>query len=130
MGKIQKYGIKFPFTADNDDNLFIDLNTTYTESIKSQVLHVIFTPKGQRLRDPEFGTDLLRYIFEPSDDTAFEDIKSEITMQIMRYVPSVEFKDINVYKEDETNGNGIVVVIEYGVRQGNKTEYTTVGVKL
>lgn len=129
MGVKQKYGIKYPFTSDNNDNLYLDLNETFGDGIKSQVLHVIFTPKGQKIRDPEFGTDLIKYVFNPSIDTTFESIKREISMQVSKYVPNVEFRDITIYK-DENNDNSIIVMVEYGVNIGIKTEITKVGVKL
>ena len=129
MAEIQKYGIKYPFTSDNDDGIFLDLNDTFADGVKSRVLHVIFTPKGQKLRDPEFGTDLIKFIFSQKDDTSFSSIKTEITEQIMKYVPEVEFKDIMIY-EAENDEHSIIVSIEYGVKIGNKTEITTVSVKL
>lgn len=129
MGKTQKYGIKYPFTSDNENGFFLDLNNTLDEGIKSQVLHVLFTPKGQKLRDPEFGTDLIKYIFSPKDNIIFSEIKAEITTQIAKYVPQVEFRDINIYNS-ETDDHGIIVSIEYGVKNGNKTEVTTVAIKL
>ena len=67
MGKTQKYGIKYPFTLDNEDGFYVDLNKTISDGVKSQLLHLIFTPKGQKLRDPNFGTDLIKFIFEPKD---------------------------------------------------------------
>lgn len=129
MAVTQKYGIKYPFTTDNDDGTYIDLNKTYGEGIQSQVLHVIFTPKGQKLRDPDFGTDLVKYIFSQSDSSTFGSIKAEISSQIAKYVPEVEFRDISVYNS-EGDDNSIVVMVEYGVKQGNKTEVTKVAVKL
>lgn len=129
MGKTQKYGIKYPFTSDNENGFFLDLNNTLDEGIKSQVLHVLFTPKGQKLRDPEFGTDLIKYIFSPKDNIIFSEIKAEITTQIAKYVPQVEFRDINIYNS-ETDDHGIIVSIKYGVKNGNKTEVTTVAIKL
>ena len=129
MAVTQKYGIKYPFTTDNDDGTYIDLNKTYGEGIQSQVLHVIFTPKGQKLRDPDFGTDLVKYIFSQSDSSTFGSIKGEISSQIAKYVPEVEFRDISIYNS-EGDGNGIIVMVEYGVKQGNKTEVTKVAVKL
>lgn len=129
MAVTQKYGIKYPFTTDNDDGTYIDLNKTYGESIQSQVLHVIFTPKGQKLRDPDFGTDLVKYIFSQSDSSTFGSIKGEISSQIAKYVPEVEFRDISIYNS-EGDDNGIIVMVEYGVKQGNKTEVTKVAVKL
>ena len=129
MAVTQKYGIKYPFTTDNDDGTYIELNKTYGEGIQSQVLHVIFTPKGQKLRDPDFGTDLVKYIFSQSDSSTFGSIKGEISSQIAKYVPEVEFRDISIYNS-EGDDNGIVVIVEYGVKQGNKTEVTKVAVKL
>lgn len=129
MAVIQKYGIKYPFTSNNEEGTYMDLNNTYADGIKSQVLHVIFTPKGQRLRDPDFGTDIIKYIFSPSDNLTLNGLKNEISKQITKYVPSVEFRDITIYKDDEENGN-IIVIVEYGITKGNKTEITKVGVKL
>lgn len=129
MALTQKYGIKYPFTSNNDDGTYLDLNNTYADSIKSQVLHVIFTPKGQKLRDPDFGTDLIKYIFNQSDTSTFNAIKNEISTQISKYVPMVEFRDITIY-DNENNDNGIVVIVEYGIKKGNKTEITTVAVNL
>lgn len=129
MALTQKYGIKYPFTTDNDDGTYIDLNKTFADGIQSQVLHVIFTPKGQKLRDPNFGTDLVKYIFAPKDSLTFGDIKNEISSQISKYVPSVEFREISVYN-DENDEHGIVVIVEYSVKNGNKTEVTKVAVKL
>lgn len=129
MAVTQKYGIKYPFTSDNDDGTYIDLNKTYADGIKSQVLHVIFTPKGQKLRDPEFGTDIIRYIYSPSDYLTFNSIKNEISEKINKYVPSVTFRDISIY-DSEDEDNGIIVMIEYSVAKGNKTEITKVAVKL
>jgi phage baseplate assembly protein W len=129
MAVTQKYGIKYPFTSDNDDGTYIDLNQTYADGIKSQVLHVIFTPKGQKLRDPEFGTDIIRYVYSPSDSLTFNEVKNEISEKINKYVPSVTFRDISIY-DDEDGDNGIIVMVEYSVSKGNKTEITKVAVKL
>ena len=129
MGKKQKYGIRYPFASENNDGYFLDLNENVADGVKSQVLHVIFTPKGQKLRDPNFGTNLIKFIFNPKDDMTFAELKNEITNQIIKYVPQVEFRDINIY-DSEDSGHGIIVSIEYGVKNGNKTEVTTVAVKL
>ncbi len=129
MAVYQKYGIKYPFTSNNDDNVFLDLNNTETDDVKSKVLHVVFTPKGQKIRDPEFGTDLIKYIFSQNDEYTAGEIKDEIRTQISKYVPNVEFRGFNVYK-DEEDENSIIVSIEYGVQNGNNVDVTTIGVKL
>lgn len=129
MGVNQKYGIKYPFTAYNNEMVFMDLNDTFADGVKSKVLHVIFTPKGSKLRDPEFGTNLVKFIFSNDDKGSLDGIKQEITSQIMKHVPQVEFRNIEIFKEEDDR-NSIIVMVEYGVKKGNKTEVTTVGVKL
>lgn len=130
MALTQKYGIKYPFTSDNNDEVFLDLNQTYEDGIKSAVLHVIFTPKGQKLRDPEFGTDLIKYIFSPADSDTFEGIKSEIRDNILKYVPNVEFDDITIYDDEKESEHGKIVIVHYTVKKGTKTMEESVAVKI
>ncbi len=117
MAIIQHYGIHYPFTLENDDELYIDLDNSLEESLKSRLLHVIFTPKGQRLRNPDFGTDLIKYIHEPSDETTFERLRTDITQQVYKYVPDVVFKDISIYNDDKSE-NGKIVIIHYTIKKG------------
>lgn len=119
MALTQKYGIRYPFTLENDDELYMDLNETPEEGLKSRLLHVIFTPKGQRLRNPDFGTDLIKYIHEPSDDTTFERLRNDITQQVYKYVPDVTFRDISIYNDDKSE-NGKIVIIHYTIKRGMK----------
>ena len=52
MAKQQFYGVKYPFVAEDVENYFIDVNKTLKDKVRSILMHVIFTPKGQKLRDP------------------------------------------------------------------------------
>lgn len=127
--KVQYDGIKYPFTLEQSESYFIDLNQTMRDSVRSQIMHVIFTPKGTKIRDPLFGTDLIRYIFEPSDETTWSKIKSEISSAVNTYVSNVSINDINVMKSEDDN-NEVFVRIDYSVKQGNKTISDTSIVKL
>lgn len=129
MALTQRYGIRYPFTLENDDELYMDLNVTKEESLKSRLLHVIFTPKGQRLRNPDFGTDLIKYIHEPADETTFERLRSDITQQVYKYVPDIVFKDITIY-DDEKSENGKIVIIHYTIKKGNKEIEQTAAIRV
>lgn len=129
MALTQRFGIRYPFTLENDDELYMDLNMTREESLKSRLLHVIFTPKGQRLRNPDFGTDLIKYIHEPSDETTFERLRTDITQQVYKYVPDVVFKDISIYS-DEKSDNGKIVIIHYTIKKGMHEEEQTAAVRV
>lgn len=119
MAKIQYLGIKYPFTNNEFQNFFLDVNETEQERIRSQIMHVIFTPKGQRIREPEFGTDLIKFIFEPNEEVTWDGLKNEIIDAVQTYVDNVILNDIQVAKSEE-NDTAVYVRIDYSVKQGNK----------
>ena len=121
MAKIQYFGIKYPFTNKDFQKFFMDVNNDEKDKVRSQIMHVIFTPKGQRLREPDFGTDLIRYIFEPNDNITWDGLKNEITDSVQRYVDNVILNDIQVAKSDD-EANAVYVRIDYSVKQGNKLD--------
>jgi len=96
MAKTKKYGISFPITVKSDEKTLFDTNSTLAEAVRSQIMHVIFTPKGEKLRDPEFGTHLIQYIFNPNDNQTWGDIREEIDVAIGKYVPECHIKDIDI----------------------------------
>ena len=126
---MQYFGIKYPFTSNNLDEMFLDLNESYEDSVKSKMLHVIFTPKGSRLRMPAFGTNLVQYIFEPNDGDTLSNIKSEITIQVGKYVPGVRFDDISVVRDDKDE-RGTVVILYYTIQKGENEVSESLGIKI
>lgn len=112
----QFYGIKYPFSEESDRLTFFDLDETKNDGIKSKILHIIFTPKGQRLRRPDFGTDLIRFIYEPNDGETWEMIKNQIRTQISMYLPEVTFNDISIIRNDEEDEHAIFVQVDYTVQ--------------
>lgn len=123
MAKIQRYGIKFPITILSGDMSLLDTNETKQKGVHSELMHLIFTPSGQRLRDPEFGTKLIQFIFNPNDNETWSDILTEIKDKVAKYIPSCSIKDLEVTETD--NGVGIVVNVKYSLKEnGATTEHT------
>ena len=125
----QFFGIKFPFSEESERLTFFDMNETYEEGVRSKLIHIILTPKGQRLRHPNFGTDLIKYIFEPNIELTWSNIKEEIRKQISLYLPEVIFEDIKIIKE-ENNDNNIYIELEYSVEHNGITTQNKTLVKL
>lgn len=121
MAKKQLFGIKYPFQNESENNYYLDLNTTYKDKVRGEIIHIIFTPKGQRYRMPDFGTDLIKYIFEPNDEETWGKIKSEIREQVTKYLPRVKFQDISVYVNEE-DGNHLFADIKYTIAKGSSEE--------
>jgi len=115
MAKSKRYGIKFPFNVLSPEKTMVDLNTNKSDSVRSQIMHLIFTPVGQRLRKPTFGSKLIQYIFEPNDDSTWSDVVSEIKSMISSNIPNCTLNDINVYEADE--GRSLVASIDYTVTE-------------
>ena len=113
----QYFDIKYPFTNDCIEKYEFDLNKSEKEKVASELLHLIFTPKGQRLRLPNYGTDLIKYIFEPNDSDAWEAIKGEIMDSVSSWIDGVTLNDIQVMASE--SGNEIYVRIDYSVKDGN-----------
>lgn len=123
MANLKRYGVKFPITVQSVDNTLIDLNQTKEDEVYSELVHLIFTPKGQRLRDPNFGTRLIQFIFNPNDSETWGDILTEIKDTVGKYIPSCSIKDLTINESD--NGVGLRVDMKYTVKQnGVNTEYT------
>ena len=128
MARKQYFDIKYPFTNDDIEKYELDLNTSVKDRVTSDILHVIFTPKRQRLRMPDFGTDLIKYIFEPNDGESWDGIKKEIRESVSRWVNGVTINNIEVLSSED--GVQVFVRIDYGVKEGNSSYNNSVVVEL
>lgn len=95
MAKGKYININYPF-KDSHKGFFLDLNQDENAAIKADLMHLILTQKGQRLYNPQFGTDLLKFIFEPNETMTLGSIKEEITNVVKKYLPRLQIKDITV----------------------------------
>ena len=129
MTKRQYVGISYPFTSDGFQNFYLDVNSSVKEKVRSQLMHIVFTPKGQRIRNPEFGTDLVKYIFEPSDQTTWEAVKNEVTESVKRWASNININSIQVVK-NENDESEIYVRLDYSVSEGNKVTNDSIVVQV
>jgi phage baseplate assembly protein W len=108
--------IDFPF-RDSPQGFFLNLNSDDQRAIKADLLHLLMTRKGQRLYNPDFGTDLLKYIFEPNDTLTLSDLKEEINATIKKYLPDLNIRTLEVTQSEEIE-YAATISIEYTVTQG------------
>lgn len=92
--------INYPF-KNSVKGFYLDLTTDENSAIKADLMHLILTRKGQRLYNPDFGTDLLRFIFEPNDDLTLGMIKEQITTVVKKYLPKLQINNIVVEKSNQ-----------------------------
>jgi phage baseplate assembly protein W len=108
--------INFPF-RDSPDGFFLDLNSTDDRAIKSDLMHLLLTRKGQRYFNPNFGTDLMKYIFEPNDNLTFQQVKDEVTNAVKKYLPKLVIKDISVTQSPDSD-YAATIMVDYKVTEG------------
>ncbi len=87
--------IEFPF-KQSDKGFLLALSDTTNKAIKSDLMHLILTRKGERFYNPDFGTDLLKFIFEPNDNLTLNGIKQEIKDTVKKYLPKLTINDVTV----------------------------------
>jgi phage baseplate assembly protein W len=120
--------INYPF-KDSQKGFFLDLNDEDSQAIKADLLHLILTRRGQRLYKPDFGTDLLKFIFEPEDGMTMAGIKEEIYNVVKTYLPQLQIDELSIAESDE-NEYAAVVTIKYSITDAVFTTSDMVVVKI
>jgi phage baseplate assembly protein W len=120
--------INYPF-KDSGKGFFLDLNDEDSQAIKADLLHLILTRRGQRLYKPDFGTDLLKFIFEPEDGMTMVGIKEEIYNVVKTYLPQLQIDELSIVESDEDE-YAAVVTIKYSITDAVFTTSDLVVVKL
>lgn len=111
MPNKRQININFPF-KNSTDGFYLDMNSSDAAAIKADLLHLILTRKGQRLYNPDFGTDLLKFIFEPNDTLTLNSITQEIKTVVNKYLPKLKINEISVSESPESE-YAAVVRIDY-----------------
>ena len=99
-------GVAFPL---DDVNLFSGTQTV-KEQVKTNLLNVLLTNRGERINQPNFGVGLKNILFEQgiNEDEVYE----RINQQIKIYIPEIYILEIKVQPvEDE---NLLYILISYG----------------
>lgn len=106
-------GIKLPF---NDYNVFT-VNYTTKNQIKSNLINYLLTNKGERVFNPEFGSDLRKLLFDQMYDYKYA--KQELLDKIGIYFPMITVNDIQFISE--LNLNLLKIKIDYSINKDADT---------
>lgn len=109
-------GIDYPF-RESPKGYYLNLTTTDADEVRGNLMHLLLTNKGERFMMPEFGTDLIKYIYEPMNSKTLTDLKLEINDTIKKYIPNLQLDDI-VIETMESNEYAALVTIKYTTSDG------------
>lgn len=91
------------------------------ELIKQSILNIIKTPKGSRVYDPDYGTNLHRLIHDLNNERTRNIAKNEIMYAVEKYEPRAKITRIEAYAQGELNSE-VVVMMNVLYYEFNDTE--------
>ncbi len=81
-------------------------NQAILESVKS----ILSTEPGQNIMDPQFGTGLESFLFEPIDLLTSAALQNAIRHSITKFEPRVHDLSINILPDEDTNTYNIDII--------------------
>jgi phage baseplate assembly protein W len=114
-------GMHLPFKPTAGDPLGFNLAWTTNNAVQADIINLILTQKGERLGNPNFGTDLHRLLFEPNIEELEGKIKNEIEKAIALYQTpggiGIDLQSVLVERKDPAGNisETIHVTIKYSL---------------
>ncbi len=103
--------------------------STYStqDQIKSNLINLLLSNKGERIMNPEFGADISYMLFEGMVDENIPLIQSKIADAISIFIPQIQADTIDViYDQDHYTIN---VVVKYRLILSGKADQITIELK-
>ena len=121
-------GIDLPVRFSDDKNGGFATTSTTIEAVKNNIRNLLNTNIGERLMQPQFGTDLRRIIFEPINEQITLKIQDKILDALEIWLPFVRVSNIEVVNQSkDTDSNRVLVNIEFSILENpNTTDSVTV----
>jgi len=114
-------GVSLPF-----DGPAGPFNKTYStaDQIKSNLVNLLLTNKGERLYNPEFGADLKTVLFEGITEETNTIIRTLINTNVAIFVPEVTIENLDIIKDEDHNT--ISITIQYRINISGRADEITV----
>ena len=103
-------GLELPF-ARSRTGLF-GLTETTLEQAGHNIKNLLLTAKGERVMQPDFGSDLRALLFEQADENIEERIEETILESISTWLPYISVEKIDII-EDTSNPNLMKVNLNF-----------------
>lgn len=112
-------GVSLPFNGPAGP-----FNKTYStkDQVKSNLINLLLTDKGERVFNPEFGTDLKKVLFEGIDNDTNILIEHLITTNVNYFIPEVHIEEIKLNILEHT----ISVTVNYTLLISGTADQITV----
>ena len=84
---------------------------TNDNAVINSIKNIVFTNKGERLYNPDFGTNVYKLLFENFSKFTSDTLRTDIITAIENYEPRAKIN--NVYVEQDIDNHGIVITLSF-----------------
>jgi len=92
-------GFTLPFGTTQTGPSF-NASFTTIEAVRHNLANLLLTTKGERLSNPNFGSNLKFILFEPNDDNVISLIRASINEAVNEHMSYIDIMDIDVDRYD------------------------------
>ncbi|MEO7497219.1 MAG: GPW/gp25 family protein [Massilia sp.] len=110
-------GWAFPVQLDMATGRVAD--AAYEDDIRQAIRIIIETAPGERVMRPDFGCGVHALVFEATDTTLLQRVRSEVEAALTRYEARIELTSIGVAAGPDSDGQ-LLIELEYRVRLTNQ----------
>ena len=116
-------GISLPFNAPSA------FRSTYSfkDQLKYNLVNFLLTNKGERILNPNFGTNIRRQLFNQIDEDIYENLITEISDSIILYFPDITIEKLDVVPTYDNNL--ITVNLTYRINISNEKDTITINLE-
>lgn len=104
---MKTFNIKYPIVDNNFTNTFLGMSSITKDVYRSDLLLLLLTQKGERYYMPDYGTNLVKFIFEPNDAITASDVEKEIKDTVSLYMPAITVTSVVFDWVTDIDGNPI-----------------------
>jgi len=110
-------GVAFPL---DEVNIFKGTETV-REQVKSNLINLLLTEKGERVNEPNFGVGIKNLLFQQSINK--EELEEKINFQINFYIPEIQLITVEVGEIDDDHR--VYLTIAYKFKTDGSTDALT-----
>jgi hypothetical protein len=119
----QRIGLKYPFTNTNND--LFDSNFLTSDQIKTDLIMLLLTSKGERFMLPSYGNEIKKVLFSNDESEIISLLDTEIRISVENWLPIVLIKKVDV-RRDSVNEHMFYVKIDYTTKLDTNQQETII----
>lgn len=124
MGQLlEKKNFAFPFAVNSSGLISA---TGGDDAIRAKIIQILFTARGERVNEPEFGCGLFDLVFDMNDPILAASVEFTVGQALTRWLANeIRVETVNVTAQEET----LLAEVVYVKRQDLATQAVRISFK-